>query len=163
VVAPDGRPVVAFRAPDSSTLGIRQFVFESPEPRDAASLKAAYPEGVYAFSGKTSSGGTLVGKSTLSHRLRRHRFRQAGRGGGERAGEDLAITWSPVEGVASYVVNIKRSDSNASITARLPGTSTSFAVPHVLLSPGSKYTVEIGTVSHEGNMSTVEASFVTEQ
>src|SRR5690242_14538503 len=30
VVSPDGRPVVAFRAADESTLGIRQFRFESP-------------------------------------------------------------------------------------------------------------------------------------
>ena len=32
VVSPDGRRVVDFKAPDSSTLGIRQFRFESPEP-----------------------------------------------------------------------------------------------------------------------------------
>ena len=164
VVAPDGRPVVAFRAPDSSTLGIRQFVFESPEPRDAASLKAAYPEGVYEFSGKTSSGGKLVGKAILSHRLpAATAFVKPAAAAENVPVKDLAITWSPVEGAASYVVSIKRSESNASITARLPGTSTSLAVPHALLLPGSKYTVEIGTVSREGNMSTVEASFVTEQ
>src|SRR5919109_4924930 len=69
VVSPDGRPVVAFRAPDASTLGIREFRFESPEPRDMKSLKAAYPEGVYAFSGKMASGAKLVGTATLSHRL----------------------------------------------------------------------------------------------
>src|SRR2546430_3806515 len=59
VVSPDGRTVVAFRAPDSSTLGIRQFRFESPEPRDGTSLRAAYPEGVYHFSGKMFSGAKL--------------------------------------------------------------------------------------------------------
>ena len=57
VVSPDGRPVVAFKAPDASTLGIRQFRFESPEPTDAKALQAAYPEGVYAFSGTTSAAG----------------------------------------------------------------------------------------------------------
>src|SRR5713226_10324722 len=66
VVAPDRRTVVAFKAPDSSTLGIRAFRFESPEPSDIKALKAAYPEGVYAFAGRTSSGAKFVGKSTLS-------------------------------------------------------------------------------------------------
>jgi hypothetical protein len=32
VVSPDGRTVIDFTAPDASTLGIRQFRFESPEP-----------------------------------------------------------------------------------------------------------------------------------
>ena len=31
-VSPDGRTVIDFTAPDASTLGIRQFRFESPEP-----------------------------------------------------------------------------------------------------------------------------------
>ncbi len=46
-------------APDTSTLGMRQFRFESPEPKSAASLKAAYPEGVYAFTGATAAGAKL--------------------------------------------------------------------------------------------------------
>src|SRR5919201_5976061 len=69
VRSPDGRRVIAFRAPDASTMGIRQFRFESPEPRDVTSIKAAYPEGVYKFFGKTASGVKFFGKSTLSHRL----------------------------------------------------------------------------------------------
>ncbi len=56
VVSPDGRTVVDFMAPDSSTLGIRSFKFESPEPKDAEGLKMAYPEGTYTFSGSTVSG-----------------------------------------------------------------------------------------------------------
>jgi hypothetical protein len=43
VVAPDGRTVVDFTAPDASTLGIRSFQFESPEPPDIGGFKAAYP------------------------------------------------------------------------------------------------------------------------
>ena len=49
VVSPDGRIVIDFTAPDASTLGIRQFRFESPEPKDIEGLKTAYPEGVYTF------------------------------------------------------------------------------------------------------------------
>jgi len=51
VVSPDGRTVIDFMAPDASTLGIRRFRFETPEPGDVKSLKSAYPEGVYTFAG----------------------------------------------------------------------------------------------------------------
>src|SRR5918999_1626970 len=67
--SPDGRTVVAFKAPDKSTLGMRQFRFETPEPGDSKALKAAFPEGAYEFSGRTTSGKTLVGTSTLNLRL----------------------------------------------------------------------------------------------
>jgi hypothetical protein len=164
VVAPDGRQVVAFRAPDSSTLGIRQFVFESPEPRDADSLKAAYPEGVYEFLGKTYSGAKLVGKSTLSHRLpATTTFVKPAPAAESVPVRDLAIAWSPVEGVASYVVSIKQSESNLSITARLPSSSTSFVVPHGLLLAGRKYKMAIATVTRDGNMSSIETTFTTEK
>ncbi|RMD96832.1 MAG: hypothetical protein D6814_10675, partial [Calditrichaeota bacterium] len=47
VISPDGRTVLDFRAPDHSSLGMRQFRFESPEPGDIEALKSAYPEGNY--------------------------------------------------------------------------------------------------------------------
>ena len=163
VVAPDGRQVVAFKAPDASTLGIRQFRLESPEPRDAKSIKAAYPEGVYAFSGKTSSGAKLVGKATLTHRLPTPtKFLKPSRPGEKVSVKDLAISWDTVEDAASYVLSIKQKGSNTNIEALLPGSSTSFAVPQGFLLAGKKYDVSIGTVTREGNMTSVETSFTTE-
>ncbi|MCG8607857.1 hypothetical protein MJD09_23085 [bacterium] len=69
ILAPDGRTVVDFKAPDPSTMGIRSFRFESPEPTDIEGLKAAYPEGAYHFTGATSDGHQFNGESTLNHRL----------------------------------------------------------------------------------------------
>jgi hypothetical protein len=162
VVSPDGRPVVAFRAPDASTLGIRQFRFESPEPRDAKSLKAAYPEGVYAFSGKMASGATLVGTATLSHRLpATTTFVKPAPAAENVTVKDLGISWSAVKGVASYVVSIKQKELHVSITALLPGSSTSFTVPQGFLLPGRQYEMAIGTVTREGNSSYVETTFTT--
>ena len=160
--SPDGRTVIDFKAPDSSTLGIRQFQFESPEPRDVVALKAAYPEGVYEFSGKTSSGATLVGKSTLSHRLPTPAtiLQPA------PEAEDVSlviqgITWGPVEGAASYIVEIEQEELNVNITALLPGSSYSFPLPKGFLSPGKEYEIGVGTVSGEGNISFVETTFTT--
>lgn len=162
VVSPDGRPVVAFKAPDASTLGIRQFRFESPEPRDVKALRTAYPEGVYAFSGKLSSGATLVGQSTLSHRLpAATTVVKPAPGAKNVAVHDLGIVWEAVEGVASYVVSIKQKELNVNLTALLPSSSTSFAVPPGLLLPGRTYDVAIGTVTREGNIAYVETTFTT--
>ena len=76
--SPDGRAVIAFKAPDASTLGMRQFRFETPEPPDSKALQAAFPEGAYEFFGRTTSGAKLVGKSTLNHRLRQPPLCSAG-------------------------------------------------------------------------------------
>jgi hypothetical protein len=162
VAAPDGRPVVAFRAPDASTLGIRQFRFESPEPGDATALQAAYPEGVYAFAGTTSTGATLVGTATLSHRLPAPTT-VVTPAAAPVSVHECGISWSAVEGVASYVVSIKQKELNVQMTALLPGSSTSFAVPPGFLVPGRHYHLAIGTVTREGNIAYVETTFTTAQ
>jgi hypothetical protein len=164
VVSPDGRTVVDFNAPDSSTLGMRQFRFESPEPPDVKSLKTAYPEGAYEFSGKTSSGARLIGKSTLSHRLpATTTFTKPAPAAENVSVKDLEISWSAVEGAASYVVEIEQDELNVNITALLPGSSTSFAMPDGFLLPGAEYQMGIGTVTGEGNISFVETTFKTEK
>jgi hypothetical protein len=162
VVAPDGRTVIAFRAPDASTLGIRQFRFESPEPTDFGLLKTAYPEGVYTFSGTTVSGARFAGKSTLSHRLP---ATAAVVGPAAKAinvpARNLKVSWKAVKGVASYLVGIKQPESNLNFTVVVPASATSFAVPDGFLSPGTEYKLSIGTVTGEGNTSFVETTFTT--
>jgi hypothetical protein len=99
VVSPDGRTVVDFKAPGSSTFGMKQFRFETPEPSDVESLKAAYPEGVYEFYGKDSSGAKFDGKSTLSHRLpATATFTNPVPGAEDVPVKDLEITWKVAVG-----------------------------------------------------------------
>ena len=164
VVAPDRRTVVNFTAPDASTLGMRQFQFESPEPTNAAALMAAYPEGVYEFSGKTAAGARLSGQSTLNHRLPATTAfidpRPAATG---VAAKDLKISWRAVDGMASYIVKIENDDLNVKIAATLPGTTTTFAVPNGFLSPGTEYELSVGTVTRDGNVSFVETHFTTQK
>ena len=161
VVSPDGRTVIDFAA-DASTPGIRQFHFETPEPRDVKSLKSAYPEGRYTFAGATAAGGRLHGESTLSHTLPATASllspKAGARGVSARA---LNISWSPVKNLAAYIVRIKQRTLGVDLTARLPGSVTTFAVPDGLLRPGTEYQLAIGTVSDEGNISFVETRFAT--
>ncbi|MGH7538487.1 MAG: hypothetical protein ACREMF_07635 [Gemmatimonadales bacterium] len=162
VVAPDGRTVVDLTAPDASTLGVRQFRFESPEPSNAAKLKAAYPAGVYTFSGSTAGGVKLSGTATLSHALPAPAsvIRPAA-DARDVAIRDVGISWTPVTNLAAYIVYVENHELDVEITARLPATAASFAVPNGFLVPGKEYTLGIGTVTRDGNMSFVETAFTT--
>jgi hypothetical protein len=162
VVSPDGRPVIDFTAPDASTLGIRQFHFESPEPQDVKSLKSAYPEGVYTFAGATASGKKLHGKSTLSHSLpAAASFLGPGAGARGVDAKDLKITWTPVKNLAANIITIKQRTLGTYLTARLPGSVATFAVPDGFLLAGTEYQLAVGTVAKEGNISFIETTFTT--
>lgn len=162
VVSPDGRTVIDFTAPDSSTLGMRQFGLESPEPRDVSALKAAYPEGEYAFTARTFSGATLVGRSTLSHRLpATAEFVSPAPRAKDVPIADVKVSWRGGAAIASYIVEIEQDDLGTTIQAVLPGSTTTFAVPDGFLRPGTEYQLAIGTVGNEGNTSFVETTFTT--
>ena len=162
--SPDGRTLVAFKAPDASTLGMRQFRFETPEPSDSKSLRGAYPEGVYEFSGKTSAGAKLVGRSTLSHQLpATATFTKPAPEAENVSVKDFKISWRPVEGVTSYIVTIDQSELDAHFMVRVPASSTSFALPDGFLARDTKYKMAIGTVTRQGNISFVESTFATEK
>jgi hypothetical protein len=162
VTAPDGRTVVSATSPDTSTMGVRQYRFESPEPTDAPRLQKAYPEGVYRFAGTTARGARYSSEATLSHRL------PPGVTGVMPADEaknvqvrGLRITWATAAGVASYNVLIEQPALGFELSVTLPGSATSFAVPDGVLRAGQSYTLAIGTVDKAGNASYVETSFAT--
>jgi hypothetical protein len=163
VVSPDGRTVIDFTAPDASTLGIRQFRFESPEPGDVESVKSAYPEGVYTFAGATAAGVRLHGRSTLNYKLpATASFLRPGAGARGVGAKDVEITWTPVKNLAAYIIEIEQEALDVRIRAKLPGSgATSFAVPNGFLLPGTEYHLGIGTVTDEGNISFVESTFTT--
>lgn len=162
VLAPDGRTVIDFAAPDPSTLGIREFEFESPEPKDVAGLKAAYPEGVYVFTGATAAGHELRGESTLRHGLpATTSFVRPAAGARGVPARDLEIGWTAVAGVSGYIVEIEQDDLDVHLETRLPAEATSLRVPDGLLRPGTEYELGIATVSEAGNVSFVETSFTT--
>jgi len=163
VVSPDGRTVIDFAAPDASTLGIREFVFESPEPKDVNGLKAAYPEGLYKFAGATAAGKELRGESRLSHALpATASFLRPGAGARNVAVAGLEIAWTPPAGkVSGYIIEIEQDELEVHLEATVPGSATRFAVPDGFLRPGTEYDLGIGTVSETGNVSFVETSFTT--
>jgi hypothetical protein len=161
VERPDGVVVVDF-ASDDSTAGIRQFVFESPEPKDVASIKASYPEGTYKFEGQTATGTVLRGEAKLSHQLPATTSFVAPKADARGVSvNDLKITWAPVQGMAGYIVEIESDEPEMSLTAKLPASEAAFSVPNGFLRPGTEYQLGIGTVASDGNISFVETNFTT--
>lgn len=162
VVSPDGRTVIDFSAPDPSTLGIRKFLFESPEPGDVESLKSAYPEGVYTFTGTSATGEKLHGKSSLNHTLPATvSFLHPKAGARGTNIKDLKITWTPVKNLAAYLVEIEQEEMEVKFEVKLPGDMATLAVPESFLRPETEYKLSIGTVTGEGNISVVETTFTT--
>ncbi len=162
VVAPDGRTVVDFTAPDASTIGIRSFRFESPEPTDIEGLKAAYPQGAYRFTAATSDGLHFSSESALNHKLPATTsiLQPAAEAEGVSV-EALQITWNPIRGLAACLITIEQEDMDLYVSAKLPGSATTFSVPNGFLLPGIEYKIAIGTVTEEGNASFLETTFTT--
>lgn len=161
VIAPGGRTVVDFKAPDTK-LGLRHINLESPEPKNDGSIQADFPEGEYTFTGSTVTGVKLLSKVKLSHKLPEPASilsPRADANGVPVKGQQ--IKWTAVKNLAACVVVIEQEESDLSVTAKLPGSATTFAVPDGFLRPGTEYKLAVGTVSREGNISLVETSFTT--
>jgi hypothetical protein len=163
VKAPDGRTVVDFTAPDGpSPSGMRQFRFESPEPADIPAMKAAYPPGTYTFEGTTGSGQRLHGTAVLKHGLPEPVTVVTPEAeAADVAVRDLEVAWTPIGQAAAYLVYVEHGDSSLEVSARLPGSTTTFAVPDGFLLPGTEYQLGVGVVTEEGNISFVETTFTT--
>jgi hypothetical protein len=161
VTAPNGQSIVDVMAPAGGTLGMRQFHFETPEPKDIESLKKAFPEGDYTITGTTAAGTTLASKSSLTHKLSTPT--KILRPTADAKGVDphhLEITWAPVKDAAGYTIELE-GEGGADLTAKLPKSVTKFAVPDGFLQPGADCQVGIGTVSADGNVAVVEVEFTT--
>ena len=161
VTTPDGRTIVDFKSPGHG-MGMRQFRFESPEPTDVAALKKAFPDGVYVFTGSTTSGTKLQSQATLSHKLpSTTSFVSPVANAANVASKGLKISWAPVKGVSGYTIELDPSKSGAHLELKLPASATSFAVPDGILAPNAKCQLGIGTISRDGNVSVIETTFTT--
>lgn len=163
VVSPAGDMLIDFTSHGDESMGIRKFVMESPEPGDEESLKKGFPEGAYQFTGIDTEENGFKSEATLSHQLPG----TATIMNPEPESEDVPVTsmvlkWGPVEGAVAYMIEVEAEEgSSDKITATLPGSAVSFAVPDGFLMPGAEYKVAVGTVAEGGNRSFVEATFTT--
>jgi Fibronectin type III domain len=161
VIGPNGRHVLTLWAGHKRTLGFREVLLETPEP-SLAIVKKAYPPGVYRFVAKTFSGEELTGEAELEHAMPAAATILVPANGAEDVAADhLVVSWEPVAGVASYLLEIEQDDLGQSINLTLPADVTSFAVPDGWLQPGVEYELGVATVSESGNLSFQEIAFTT--
>ena len=161
VVAPDGRTVIDYKAVDSK-LGVRHLTVESPEPKNDGSLKADFPAGIYRFTGTVTTGATLQGEASLSHKFpdTAHLLRPRPDEKNVPA-SGLQIKWNAVKDAAAFLVVIEHEKTGREIKANLPGTATGFTVSDGFLAPGLEYKLAVGTVAKDGNRSITETTFST--
>ena len=160
VVSPNGHMLIHFTAPDTSALGIRQFRFESPEPKNIHSLKLAYPEGIYSFAGVTAAGEKLYSQSRLSFRLpSTPSVLRPGSHVEVILDEGMVISWKPVTNSAGWIIEIKANIADVHLTVKLPGSASAFVVPAGILMPGKQYELSLGTLTGKGNITFVESKF----
>ena len=163
VRAPSGRVIAIAQSNDrirrGKAIGLAEVIIETGEP-DIESVKAAYPEGTYQFFGRTVSGARLFGEAVLSHDV------LPGPSFTPNEAEDLdpdavVVQWVAIPEAAGYIVEIENDDLDFNITAKLPGTATSFAIPAGLLAPGTEYEVGVASITEDGNLAFAESSFTT--
>jgi hypothetical protein len=157
------REVVTTLIADRSTLGMREFAFESPEPPGEAVL-AAYPEGRYVLAGVSTAGDRFRSVLTLSHDLPPATTILWPADEAEvPAGVPLTIQWSQVPGIEKFVLEFENesADPERTLTLDLPPGATSFRIPARLLPAGSEFQIGLHTVAENGNIVAVEAAFTT--
>ena len=162
IKTPDRRHVAHVLSLDRSVMGLREFVFESPEPAGEAIL-AAYPEGTYTFTGVSSTGERFRSQAVLSHQLPEpvtilHPAQDA------QVGTDsLVIQWSVVTGVREYVIEFENesADPEQILKVNVPASQSSFEIPSSMLAPGAEYQIGVWTVAENGNISVAETTFST--
>jgi hypothetical protein len=161
VLAPNGRVVIDFKAPDSR-LGMRQIVLESPEPKNDGRLQAEFPPGAYHFTGTLPTGANIEGEATLSHA-----FPGTARALQPRADQhdvpigNMQIKWKPVSNASAYVLTVEHEKTGQELRATLAGNATTFTIPEGFLAPGLQYKLAISTVGKDGNRTVSEIAFTT--
>ena len=164
VRAPDGRYIVSTYSFDPTVKGQRELLFESPEP-PGEQILAAYPRGVYRFTGQTHEGERFVGTARLSHLLPPVAVITHPAHESTIPPASLIVEWAPLTGVSQILLELENesADPEQVLTYNLSPAATRFEVPADLLAPGASYQLSIGTVAANGNRVFSEIEFETQQ
>jgi hypothetical protein len=159
---PGGRSVGQVFSLDRTIMGLREFVFESPEPPGEAIL-AAYPEGTYTFVGRSTTGERFRSEARLSHQLPASTVILFPLEDSEVGTDSLTIQWSAVPGIREFILEFENESVEPQQVLRLnvPADQTSFEVPAAMLVPGADYQVGVASVAQNGNVVFVETTFST--
>ncbi|MBI3896988.1 MAG: fibronectin type III domain-containing protein [Gammaproteobacteria bacterium] len=162
--APDGKLVYEFKSPKNGrNIGGREIIIESPESPDIQKTLVAYPKGIYVFIAESVSGQWLYGTAKLSHKMPAPVVITSPIPDSYVSRHALTITWSPVVGAASYIVELQNKANGRKLTVDVPGNQTTFQAPAEWVVPGTEYQVGVFVINNVGNKVTTELTFLTVQ
>lgn len=159
VIGPTGKKYHDLHASDLQRIGLAQLVLESGEP-SIATVKSAYPEGVYTFFARTVSGAFLFERRHLNHAIATPpQFSPC-----DEEGLDpnaVTVTWAPATDAVAYELELENDDLNVNMTLALTGDTTQMIIPPNFLRAGTAYDIGVTSVTQSGNKSVSECSFTT--
>jgi hypothetical protein len=162
LVGPNGVVIYNFDSPkNGQNIGGREIILESPEPSVPNEVLSAYPEGAYTFLGETVSGIKFKSTAELSHALSLPASITFPTEAATVLRSALTVTWGPVTGAEEYVVELKNTTTDLSLTVQVPADTTAFQVPQQWIVPGMEYQVSVTVVNDAGNKVSSELSFFT--
>ena len=159
VRGPNGAPIFKLRKGDARSFALSGFMVETLET-SAASLFAAYPEGVYNVRAWTLEGQQLRGSAELSHDLLPAPIAVYPFEGAVNVSTTPLVVWIGDPEATGYRVVLEQNE-NDGLMAELSADTNSFQVPEGILAPDTRSQLEIGAIGSNGNSTLVEISFFT--
>jgi len=158
----DGKLMYEFKSPNNGrNIGAREILVESPEPSDLGIILRAFPKGVYTFIGESFLGEWLYSRATLSHEIPVPTTITFPGPGSTVSRYSLTVTWGPVTGAVSYVVELKNRTTGRTLEVQIPGNEIMFQAPPAWIVPNTEYQVGVFAINSAGNKTTTELTFFT--
>lgn len=177
IVSPGGCRIMDVDVKGSAKpIGLTELFSESAEPSldelPREDFLAPFPEGLYAFYGRTVEGQCLVGEATLTHDIpaapaivapEEHEVVDAV--------EPIMVEWEPAPNpdppgsvIVAYQVIVEKDDEGERLrvfTVDVSSEATRVTVPPEFFQPGKAYKVEVLAIETSGNKTITELSFET--
>lgn len=170
VTGPDGRTILDVTTKERlDGYGLTELFSESSEPPfdvfPLAKFKKLFPEGRYAFSGRTIGGAKLTGSARLSHDLPAGPRILAPAEGSRVGRSGLVARWGPgrqpagVRIVGYRAIVSKEEPRLRVLEVDLPAAARHVEIPRAFLATRGEYKLEVQAIERSGNQTLTEISF----
>ena len=155
VFTPNGAKIIDVNMEDASTVGLSEFLFETPEPALAELHQLGYPQGIYIIKGEAADGSKFESSVPLSHLMPMAPDLEADINEGL-----LHLAWTPSADADHYIVEFENDESGFSMTVTLPGNAESFDMPADKFIGTGNFEIGLGRANQYGNINVSEIEIV---
>jgi hypothetical protein len=173
ILRPNGKKLLKVKAKGRlKGFGLTELFSESNEPEFSElplrKFKRRFPEGTYAFVGRTVEGQKLKGKAKFTHHIPKGPEITSPVEGDEVPLDDVVASWEPVPDrrrvdIVGYRAIVEKEKPLRVFSADLPANVTSLHIPPEFLQSNKKHKLEVQAIERGGNQTISEIEFrVTE-